>query len=571
MIWWSLALFVALRLVVIAAADTPSITPDELGAWAIAQWLVGAEARISMQDLPRYPLGPGLAVAPIQALGLSPVIAYQLAMVLLSGVVVLAAALARRAMRVVRPGDPLLQAAAFALTLLFPATLATSSFTWAEPVVLLWWTAVLWGLAVSILRAAPNAILLTSAVIGLAPAVHGRVILAPATWCAALGVLGISSALRSSRPVPLRGSTAAIGILITVVVTFAALAADQAAADAIWTAGSLTGGRTIRPLDADWWSGSLFGGITRTWYALVASAGLVAVGTAGLVTAAARGKQPRERTAATILGALVSGNVLIAVVVSSEGMASPGRIGAFGQQRLDHVVYGRYIDVAVLVLCLVALLVARECTRRSRVQTALWAGAAMTFGTGLFIIARLQGTELAPRIDVMIAGISWVPAPAGIPAIAVWTAAGVAVTAACAVAMRRGWDRFVTLFGAWVVLGSLLVTFATAGRHLDVAQPDLAGPLDAPQGAVELLLPADSARDPLWRLGVMAQQRDLSHLGWRVVFTPENSATVAAAMSHGHPEVGAMALTSGVEPTTDAWHRVSRFGEVEVWRRVEEP
>ena len=120
--WAALALFALLRSIVIAAADLPTITPDEYGSWAMARYLAGHDSLLLMQDAPRYSLVSGLVLTPITWLPGGPVVAYRLSLVVLSCCTVGAAFLLRAAVRRLVPGTPLLAGAAFALVLLWPAT-----------------------------------------------------------------------------------------------------------------------------------------------------------------------------------------------------------------------------------------------------------------------------------------------------------------------------------------------------------------------------------------------------------------------------------------------------------------
>jgi hypothetical protein len=134
---WALAVYVATRCVVIAVARLPEITPDEPGSWAVGRWLSGAAGVISMGDMPRYPLVPGAALAPLWWLPVGPELRYQLGLALLTAATVLAAFTVRSAIRMLG-ADEVLAAVAFALVLLLPASTFSGAFTWSEPMVLLW-------------------------------------------------------------------------------------------------------------------------------------------------------------------------------------------------------------------------------------------------------------------------------------------------------------------------------------------------------------------------------------------------------------------------------------------------
>ncbi len=567
---WSTALFLALRAVLVIVVSTPAITPDELGAWAVAQYLVGDDIVISMRDMPRYSLLSGAAVAPVQALGLDPAVAYRVAVAWLSVFSLGAAWLARRTVQLLRPDDGVLAASAFGLVLLFPATLGTSSLTWAEPVVLAWWAVMCWGAVASAARRDPRAVMIASVAAGLGPVVHGRLIAAPAIWCAALLVNAALDRWRHpkghrSGPGTVGIGWAAIGALTTAVVAVGTLAVDAAVAAAVWDDVGLVPTPPLSPTTLDWWGAVALSGVARVWYLLASTLALGALGAVALTQAAvARGRRP-FRPAAITVGLLVVANLSVATLSAVPGVADLGLIGPFGGQRWDHVVYGRYIDGAVLVLAVVGL-VASSSLGRNRATRIYLPALAVLVASGTVLQLRFAGWEFAPSIDVMIGGVSWMPNPGDGLAIVGWTAAAALATTVCLVALRRRHSAFVAVVGGWVLLSAVLGSLGQIDDRSARSHADLASQLPPPGDTPAVVLPVDVERSPLWRLGVFAQQRDLAARGWLVRFVDRQAGEVERGGLLDRSDVGAVVLPEDVAPPT-GWHRVTEFDSTTLWSR----
>lgn len=543
-------------------SSTPVITPDELGTWAVAKALVDQGPLMLMRDMPRYSLLSGAAIAPVEALGLDPTTSYRLALAWLSTCTVAAAFLVRRTVEQLRPGQPLLGAACFALTLLFPPTLVTSTFTWAEPVVLLWWALLFWGVVSSLQFASRRATMVTSVVAGLAPFVHGRFVAVPVIWAVAL----VSIALVRSRR-----SEGVLAIAITGCVALLAWRIDHSITARIWeepfsdpTASGAIGG-------PGWWLGALTSLAGRTWYVMVTSLGLALFGALALLSGAV-GRQGRApRRAATVLGAMLAANLAIAVVFGATGLGDLTAVGELGGRRWDHLVYGRYIDVPVLLLSVLGLMATLD-TARTRGATRIHAAACvLVVASSAVLGARIVGLELAPTIDVMITGVAWLTPRTETLPLVWWTVVGLVAMAVAMRALRAGWQPFVVVMATWFALGGLVSAATTIERHRVVNHPDLAQFVGGTeQGPDRMVVPADAEQLPAWRLGVFAQQRDLTHRGWNFEFTAEDSREVASA-AEDDDRIGALILLEGVRPPAAGWQAAAEWAGATIWVRSARP
>lgn len=565
--WWSFAAFVGLRLLVIVVADTPTITPDELGAWAIAKVLVGAEP-MTMQGTPRYSLLSGAVLAPVEALGLGGVAAYRLALTLLSVILVAAAALVRRTVELLRPGRSIVAASAWALTLLFPATLATTSFTWAEPVVTLWWALLLWGVTASFVARSRRATLVTSVVAGAAVVAHGRLALVPVVW-----VVALLAGMVQGRRAPAGGRTArgtstiALALATTVATAAVASVADRWVADRVWGDGVVDLELGLEPTSAQWWLGLTTAAVGRLWYLLAASIGLAVLGVVALWHASTRPEQPGHRRAALTLASLLGSNLAIATAQGAGLLADLDWFGPFGGLRWDHLVYGRYLDGVLLVLCVLGLVAACDMVGRRTATLGLGASAAAMVLAATIVGVRSAGAELFPSNDVMMAGTSWMPMSTDQLALLGWTAVALVATAAAAVALRRSRRAFLVVLALWFGTGAVLGTVETAQAHRDESQPDLVGRIGAaPVAGATAVVANDVLELPEWLLGVYAQQRDLTDEGWRVGLAELDSEQLVARIASDPAETRVLVLDQDVEPNGGDWTDVTSFRGASVWR-----
>jgi len=560
---WAVTLFVLQRTLVVAVATTPWVTPDEYGAWAIAAALVGGgDAPMSMRDTPGYPLMSGVLLAPVEALGLTPTVAYRLALVWLSLLLLAAALLVRSAIAHLRPDQPVLREGAFALVLLFPATTVTTSFTWSETAVLLWWSLFLAAAVGSLVRHHRGWTVAAGAVAGLAPVVHGRLMAVPLIWLCVL-------AIRSTRRTELRPLAASA--VLTVAVAASTWQLQQTLAARVWDEPG-PDRTSVSQLGSvgDALAALLTTGGGQLWYALVASAGLGALGGVAVVgwirnrpspttpCGEPAGRIAGERALGGLFAAALGSNLVLSVAFMARALGSGPADRPFGGLRWDHVVYGRYIDAALLMLCVFGLVwladrSGRRCVPRSMSATA---GATSILAAALWIAT--SSMELGDRLDLTIAGVAWLPTRQTQLQLVVWTLAGVAAMLLIAAGARRSPRSMLTAIAAWLVVGSCLATITTLEHHSQRTRPELAGQVGGPRADRDQLhLAADVERLSLWRLGLFAQQRDLVHLGWDVEVVDESSRRIAGTRD---PSVGALVLVEGVEPDSSTWAPVATFG-----------
>ena len=569
----SLALFVALRCWVVLAADTPTVTPDELGAWAIARFLTGQDALISMRDMPRYSLMSGVALSPVAWLDLDPVAAYRLALVLLSASTVAAAEVVRRTIAVVLPDRRTLGALAFATTLLFPATFVTGSFTWAEPTALLWWALLAWGVAHLATRPGPFAVVAGSLVAGLAPSVHGRFSAVPLIWLVALGARAVTDRRRQPDPgaVRLGPGLAALGAATTVVTVLAAGWLDRVVEAAVWSDGAPDAVATGTIATGPWWRALVVATVGQSWYLVVASVGLAALGVALLVDEVRRPSAPGRRLLSLTLAAMLASNVAISVVASSDGLTAlfgvPSR--GLGGLRWDHLVYGRYVDAAALILAVLGLVRCWDPARRRSNTSVLAVAGGAAIAVAVVGTWRTAAWEplASDSLDLTIAGVAWTWPFADGLALAPWTLLAAVVMAGLAVALRRGHGALVAVVGVWLVVGAVAATMFTLDRHHEVVQADLAPLVGEPGPAgTSLVVATDAELLPSWRLGIFAQQRDLAQRGWHVQFDRGDSEQLAGPAGGAAPPA-ALLLVDGIRPDGDGWRPVARFRDATIWRR----
>lgn len=569
----STLVFVLIRIVAVLAADHPTITPDEHGAWAVARYLSGAEQLISMRDMPHYSLIPGLLLVPIEWIGLGNVTSYRLALVLSSAMTLGAATLLRRTVQRVAPGNEAAAAAAFAMVLCLPAVLATGAFTWAEPTVLLWWALLTWGVARLALSPAWWTTTTTSVVAGLAPFAHGRLSAVPVLWVAAL--VGFAAADRRVRPNP-AGARAGVGVALTLATWTGARSLDQAVARSVWEGGTASAADRVGDVlgTTPWWKGlgaAVFG---QGWLVLASTAGLALVGAWWFGRQTLDRSDPGRTRFAGVLALMLASSIGISLLVGASGLSAlyGGPVAPLSAVRWDHVVHGRYLDAVAVVLAVfgvVALLDVARARSAVRVQIVAIVSMVVTAAT----VQLLHGhRELADSLDLSIAGVAAVwPGGDGL-SLLVWTLWPVAVATAFSVAATRTSPErrstaVCSVLAVWLVVGALGAAALVTGLHRDRSQPDLAGPVGAPRAGGDLLVVADDVEVlPRWRLGVMAQQRDLTDLGWQVEFDRGDSDELVTAERLDGVE-GVVLVEDADPPTGDGWRAIADFGGATIWRR----
>lgn len=353
----------------------PFIFADELGYVAAARYFGPGYPEIQMQS-GFFHAGYGLLLAPLTAIFPEPERFYRAAVGINGLMVVAAAVLATRLIRrlyQLSDGQAILAGALFAVS---TSAMVSASVVWTESTLIL--------LTVLIAAAAArlaeqhrviDAVGLT--VLGVfAYFVHPRAI-AMTVSVACLWVL-----LGWYRRRWLR-SAIAIGVMILGFV--AVRQVHELTADRLFAASALSGSNSsfryrieesILGSPAAW----SLGVIGLAWYQLVASVGLVAIAWAEWGTSA---MQFVRRTRPSPSARVVVGTLLLGATVSTCLVSAT--IATGDQPRLDHAIYGRYLDhMAPLGMAVAAALVLR---RASAVSGPLAAGAFAIPALGLGITA----------------------------------------------------------------------------------------------------------------------------------------------------------------------------------------
>lgn len=586
----SLALFAASRVAVLRVADAPVMSPDEPGAWAIAQWLSGSGGTLQMFHMPRYPLASGVVLAPLWWLPVSPATRYQLGLVVAAALVLCAAWLVRSSLRHLGAG-PWPTALGTAVVLLVPSTSFATGFTYAEPTVLCCWAVLLWGLGRLRDRWTPSVVALTAVAAGAAPFVHGRLSAVPVIWCCFV----VWSA-RHERRAPRKGAAqhdpaapheraacqegpaqgpgtrsavAAVGITAAVMVVGWVLQRSVTAALWIDPEPALKGEPRTWLADPGAWSTMLRTLLGQLWYAVAASAGLAAAGVAALVRELRRSEHTARRAATATFAAMLAAN-LASSAFTIGGYLQESGYRAGGQlmpPRFDHLVYGRYNDAAIVLLSCLGLVWCWERAGRRALSQVLVASAAVLVAGGVSVQLLVEAhPELLRSFPTPnVAGLSGLVPARGTPSVASFTAVALLTVAVVLLAALRDRRSFGVVIGAWLVLGALAGT-ADAVRLQSAATPvevaAVLGPADT--GRTSLTFAHDAWRSPgvvgNWLPGLYGPAAD----GWSVRGERGDSSTLASAPP---TDTGALVLVEGVRPGPDWIERGADRGVV-LWQRL---
>lgn len=567
----ALALFALSRLWIVRSADAPVMSPDEPGAWAIAKWLSGTPGAIDMLDMPRYPLGSGAVLAPLWWLPVGAELRYQLGLVLVAVVVLLAAVLVRRAVQLLG-GDGWPAALSFAGVLLLPAGSFAASFTYAEPTVLLCWATLFWGVVAMCRRPTTGPLLAASLAAGIAPFVHARLSIVPLVWW---GFLVWCARSRSGPHVEPDGPTApsrrslVVAGAITLFVALVAWRLDRAAVDALWTEpeAAIKGEPTAWITDPGAWGTFLAELAGQLWYAVIATAGLALAGIASLVEMVRRPGDRRERAVGITLGTLLASNLAASVAVMG-GFLHEAGYEASGQlmpPRVDHLVYGRYNDAALLVLGALGIL---WCWRRRdrTVLVRLAAAAASIVMVGGIVVQRLVTAHpdlLSSFPTPNVAALSSVVLARSAPSILAFTIGGLVIAVVVLLAAARDRRSFVVVLCAWFLLGAVFGTRDAVHLQSFPTGMDVADEVGAPSGTGGVAMASDVAELSglvgNWLPGLYQLAGD----GWRTHVVDLPSAELARAP--GDAEM--IVLLDSEHPGQD-WRAVERDRGAAVWQRM---
>lgn len=559
----SLLLFVAGRLIVVLASDLPSVTPDEPGAWAIAKWLSGTDGTFFMTEMPRYPLMSGVLLTPLWWLPVGPELRYQLGLVVTGALTAGAAFVVRAAVRRLTD-DPMPVALAFAAMLLVPAASYATAFTYGEASVMAWWALLFWGV-VAVSQGSHTAIVVTSAVAGTATATHGRLALVPVVWGACLLALAVRSLRqrRDARDLLVLGG----GLLVLVTTLGVTTALHRAAGAALWTDAepAVKVGPGAWLTDPGLWLAAVRELLGQLWYAVIASAGLAVAGVALLVRMALRPERSGERFVGLTLLALVTSNLLISTTVMAGFLHEAGYrdSGELIPPRLDHLIYGRYNDAAVLVLTCLGILWCWRARDRRRVLVVGAVAVATVLIGGIVVVELLRSISVPGYFPTQNASALSVVLPGRVrPTIEVFTLGGLLLVAAMTAGVARGRRAFCAVLAVWLLLGITMGTRDAVGVQVHDLPVDVAGVLDDPTPRDRIVLATDAAALPWLDQHYHLTQFDLLSRGWPSEFATVDSATLAA--EPGSATV--LLLVDGVSPGR-GWRAAAVVQDAHVWLR----
>ncbi len=562
----SLLTAVSCRIWVATSATVPK-GPDVIGPWAVAFQLAGAEPSIDMGDILPYSPGMGAVLAPLVAFIDDPTRRYQAAVLLLIGLPVAAAWCVTRAIRRCGLNQNVPIALAFATILLLTSVAFSSSFTWAEPLVLLWLAAWLAGATASVANLRISGVTAMAVLSSMAVLAHGR--LAPLTlvWPLAV-VLFARQDVKSGRRTGL--DALRLVVVTTVVAIAAAFLARQLrtwAIESAWSHPSFDLDTAF--LDSmgsiSYWINALKGLVGQAWYVLASTAGLAGVGVWGLVVTAIDSKVPSSapaRRAATVVLLGLAATAAVSVLWVAPLLTGP-RL-----QRMDYLVYGRYIDqVAVVLAAVGAATLATHTARVARRVLPVALSLILVSGVAAWWIRNGHDTDRVPVLNSVISGVSaWPFDREGLDVIR-WTMIGFAVGAIITGAAWLG-RRALTL-SVLVVLALGTIAGSTLAVHSHRAWDNSQLYADFPSatsGAEMLVAASDAVTSLSYRFGAPTQQYVLADQGWFWELSPSDSAQLA---NEPPADAGLVVLRWNAGGPTGDWCQLARYGQVLVWARTD--
>lgn len=369
----------------VAARNAPLISGDETGFLAIGRYL-GGKGIYTMLDQPYYPFGYASLLAPGFSLFDDPQWTYRFAIainVFLTGITV---PLSLRLLAHFGFGRSITVLACSIIAATWPSYTVHISLAWAETLFralfllylltlinVLETGRVIWFVMVALLTAALYA-------------THAR-----AMALIPLGVVffAYSAVYRRKR------AEALCGMLVLMPAIIAVTAANGHFQDILWesvrTDGAL-GEMFARLLSRDGIIKIFFTTLGHLWYQLVASFGFFLVGVWFLFRRIITPSSSNERAIA----------ITILVAIASIAVASVMQMS--GHSRLDHLIYGRYLDAATMPLLLIGLVAVIE-----RVKGMLYVQAAAISSIlilGLIVYLYANNVELNLLFHINIAGIA---------------------------------------------------------------------------------------------------------------------------------------------------------------------
>ncbi len=558
------ATVVVVRLWVASQASMPK-GPDVLGPWAAAFHLSRGPIGIDMYDLPPYSVGMGVVLAPLVRVVDDPALRYQIAVALLGLSSLFAGWCIARFVRASTDADPVQQAVAFCVTSAITAVAFSSTFTWAEPLVLAWLCAWLALVAWSMGSARWWSPSVVASLASTAPLVHGRVVLIPVIWCAASLLTVV---LRRRRGVRSSSDLAAAGgvVLVTALVTALSQLLRSSVVTAVWSSADLANDTQVvdHVGEPAFWGAVLIESVGQLWYATTSTFGLAPIGVA-VVVAMAAGRlgslSGAQRRSLSVAAAGLASVWAVGVLFIASGLTAPG------PERLDYLIYGRYGDPAVVVFaaCGAAFLV--SAARRTAV-VALGGSAALLLVTGLFTTWRLHGLDERPEAinEGVISGVASFPLDRPGLDLLRWSALALTAIGAFASSRLGGRVALSASITVVVLLGGVAGSVRAVEEHRawdnSVLYLDYPG---APVARSTVPVAQDTLGRDAYRFNMPSQQYVLAAQGWQLEVVPESSDELVTSIAPDHHMV-VLRYTAGA-PSAE-WCHISRYDDVIVWVRT---
>lgn len=511
---------IATRVWVIASVTIPR-GPDNLGPWAVAFAVAGADPTVIMYGQPPYSVGMGLLLSPLVLAVQDPVLRHQAAIAMLGLGSLLAGWLV--AHTVGRAVDrPLARAVAFCVTAGLTSVSFASSFTWVEPLALLWLSAVLAAMAWSIgspRRWTPVAV---GAGVSTAYLVHGRFLLVPLVWIVATIALEWPALRRRDE-----GARAAFVVTATAAVVGVGMVGSHSLRD------RLIDDAWERPLlDVDTRVLSQLGepGLPvavltelagQLWYVTASTFGLAPMGLMALA-AIITGRSPLTDARWRRLSAVVAAALLSVWAIGCLFMAGTirGRV-----LRADHLIYGRYVDQVAVVLAAVGAAAFVTCSRRWGNRSGLASGVTMlALGAVAFWTRQRTGAGDLPLIESTVSGLASLPIDRPGMDVVAWTLLPL-VGLILLIAARQIAPVVATLtLCAILVVGSLAGAARARDAHVAWPNDELhVGYPPAPDGHTRVRVAADAMEGRAYSFNLPSQQYALADEGWSLDVVPETS------------------------------------------------
>lgn len=563
----SLLLFCIFRTLTIAAASTPRILPDESGSWSFSRFIAGGASIITMHQQPEYRFGTGLLLSPLWAVTGEPLLRYRLGLVLLSAAPILAAWCIARSLRLLSLGDNLLRSTVFALVLLFPATMMTGSFTWAEPLSMAWWGLIILGMTAVFTSHRPaTALFATSLVAGFAPVVHGRMYGVTITWVCLLLFLLLQGQFGSprhetrddKREADQPSTLALVGSLaVTVVVYLVASAAQKYMVSILWFAPSQQGQGIGLGLftQVQFWSNLVLSMVGQLWYAAVSSCGLAVLGLGALGWFSYRSSSAVPRALTLSLAAMFAGAFALSnLLMTSYYMTAPRSI-----VRYDHLLYGRYNDAIIAVLSVIGLLALSKFALQRAALSLTATTAAVSTVLAVVVRWRVTHIELSESFPPTIAGLAVLSGAGTGLHVLRWSAISIVLCMLLGIACYFSRSALLGLVLAAVVLGSASATRNAIQMHQSYQYSAAFEPfLTSSASPRQAVVSSDAADLSGYSYLLTGQQYQLVDNGWTFTVSEKNSAELAA-----EPDLGTdlLVLAPGFMPQGN-YQESTPFGPV---------